>query len=213
MRPNQDYPRQSFIAAARRDQITKASIDVLASDGFAGTSLAAVADRLGVSKGVLSYHFPAKAEMLQAVVAFVLADAEAWMTPRIGAAPSYRAALHAYITANLSYLDTHRTEIFALTEVLANARAIAGIPEIFVASQQGAIAGLIALFDGGAAAGEFGDVPSGILAAALRATIDSVSERIRANPHFDLGPFERDLTRMFDRATSKEATVYEGAGR
>jgi TetR/AcrR family fatty acid metabolism transcriptional regulator len=203
MRANSDEPRQSFIGNARREQITRAAIEVLATDGFAATSLAAIADRLGVSKGILSYHFPAKAELLQGVVGYVLADAASWMTARMGGASSYRGALHAYIAANLSYLDAHRTEILALTEVLANARATPGVPELFAVSQSQAVSALVALFDAGRVAGEFGHVPSRILAVSLRATIDSTSESLRSNPDYDIARFERELIRMFDRATTR----------
>jgi AcrR family transcriptional regulator len=201
MRSIDSEARSSFTGDARRDQITRAAIEVLASDGYAATSLGAIAERIGVSKGILSYHFAGKAELLQAVVRLVLASAEAWMTPRIGRASSYRGALRAYIDANVSYLDAHRTEIFALTEVLANARATPGVPEIFLASRAGAIDALTALFAAGQAAGEFGEVPARMLAVSLRATIDSISESMRSEPGFDLGRFERELVALFDRAT------------
>jgi AcrR family transcriptional regulator len=200
MRPTE--PRQSFTGAARREQITRAAIDVLAEEGFAATSIAAIADRLGVSKGILSYHFPAKSELLTGVVGFVLEDAGRWMTARMGRSTSFRGALRTYISSNLSYLDGHRTEILALTEILANARAVPGVPELFARSQEDAVSALESLFDAGRAAGEFGDVPSRMLAIALRSTIDSTSANLRADPAFDLSPFESELTHLFDHATA-----------
>jgi AcrR family transcriptional regulator len=211
VRPNPEPSRQSFTGLARREQITRAAIDVLSSEGFAATSLAAIAERLNVSKGILSYHFPAKAELLQGVVTYVLADAGAWMTQRMGHATSFRGALHVYIGANISYLDTHRAEILALTEVLGNARATEGVPELFATSQSEAINGLAALFEGGRAAGEFGDVPARMLAVSLRATIESISEMLRNNPKLDLVEFERDLLKLFDRATAPDSTDTTGA--
>ena len=56
----------TFTERARRDQITGGAVQVLADRGFAGTSLAAIGDRLGISKGVISYHFQDKAELLNA---------------------------------------------------------------------------------------------------------------------------------------------------
>jgi AcrR family transcriptional regulator len=43
--------------------------------GFAAASLGAIAERIGVSKGVLSYHFAGKGELLHEVVARVLTEA------------------------------------------------------------------------------------------------------------------------------------------
>lgn len=201
-----DARKESFTRNARREQITRAAIEVLAESGFASTSLALIADRIGVSKGVLSYHFSDKADLVREVVRSVLADAEAWMTPRIEGAPSYREALHRYISANVSFLGAHPVEILALTEVLANARATPGVPELFQQSQSEAITALEALFTGGQRAAEFGDVPARMLAMSLRATIDATSERLREDSEFDLDAFERELMALFDQATSLNVT-------
>ena len=66
-----------------------AAIDVLYESGFAAASLGAIAERIGVSKGVLSYHFTGKSELLREVVGHVLTEAAAYMTPRVAAATSY----------------------------------------------------------------------------------------------------------------------------
>lgn len=195
--------RASFTTEARRTQITQSAIEVLAESGYAATSMSAIADRIQVSKGVLSYHFASKAELLQEVVTAVLASAQAWMIPRVKGAGSYREALRRYIAANVSFLATHRTEIAAVTEVLANARATAGVPELFAKSQAAAAFELQKLFADGAEAGEFGDLAPRILAMSLRATIDATSERLRSDPEFDLDSFEAELVALFDRATAK----------
>jgi AcrR family transcriptional regulator len=201
-----DGQKRSFTGEARREQITRAAIEVLAEKGFAAASLSAIADSVGVSKGVLSYHFSDKADLVNEVVRSVLASAESWMAPRIGVATSYREALHRYIAANVSFLAAHRVDILALTEVLANARTTPGVPEIFEKSQREAIVALESLFADGRRAGEFGEVPAGILAMALRATIDATSERLRADDQFDLEAFEQQLTGLFDLATAPTDT-------
>ncbi len=197
---------RSFAAAARRDQIVGAAIEVLAAEGFSAASLGAIGDRVGVSKGVLTYHFSSKAELLGEVVRRVLTEAEEWMTPRLRGATSYRAALHAYITANLEFLERNRTGIVALTEIVMNARAVPGLAESFTASQRKAIDDLAALFEGGRAAGEFGDVPAHMLALSLRATIDAVSTSLRDDPDLDLSELRRGLLALFDHATAAPAT-------
>jgi AcrR family transcriptional regulator len=205
MRPNTpetEGPKRSFTGAARREQITRAAIEVLAERGFAAASLSAIADRVGVSKGVLSYHFSDKADLVLEVVRSVLASAEAWMSPRVEGSNSYREALHRYILTNVSFLTAHPVEIRALTEVLANARVTPGVPEVFESSQRDAVRSLEKLFADGQRAGEFGDVPPTILAMSLRATIDATSERLRSNPDFDLAAFEEQLVALFDSATA-----------
>ena len=110
--------RRSFIEQARREQIVAAAIDVLYESGFAATSLAAIAGRIGVSKGVISYHFASKDELLREVVADVLTEASQYMRPRIEAAGSALDALRVYVTSNLSYISAQRRKIMAFTEIL-----------------------------------------------------------------------------------------------
>src|SRR5438094_827318 len=58
-RRNAPATRRSILAAAR---------DLFASQGYAGTSIADIAGRLGTSKAALYYHFQSKAEILQALL-------------------------------------------------------------------------------------------------------------------------------------------------
>ena len=193
----------SFIEAARRTQIVDGAIAVLARNGFAATSLAAIGEHLGMSKGLISYHFSGKAEVLNEVVRSVLAQAEAWMTPQIAGAASFAEALRRYIASNIGFLDTHRVEIFALTEVLSNARATPGVGEAFAVTQRDAVAGVEALFVGGQKAGEFGEFPARVAAMSLRASIDAVTTVIRDDVAFDLGEFAAGLTTIFERASAR----------
>ena len=196
-------PRRSFTGAARREQLTQAAIEVLADRGFAAASLSAIAERVGVSKGVLSYHFSDKSDLVREVVQTVLERAGAWMTPRIEGATSYRDALHRYISANVSFLEAHQVDIIALSEVLANSRIATGVPDTFERSQHDAIVALEKLFADGQRAGEFGDLPAGILAMSLRATIDAATQRMRSDAAFDFERFEHELIALYDRGTAR----------
>ncbi|MGH3185654.1 MAG: TetR/AcrR family transcriptional regulator, partial [Streptosporangiaceae bacterium] len=100
--------QKSFIERARREQIVNAAIDVLYESGFAAASLGAIAEHIGVSKGVLSYHFAGKSELLHEVIAHVLTEASEYMRPRIEAASSYVDAVRIYVTSNLEYIGAHR---------------------------------------------------------------------------------------------------------
>jgi AcrR family transcriptional regulator len=51
-----------------RGRILDAAVDMLAAKGYAGFRTAEVASRAGVSRGALTHHFPARDELLLAVV-------------------------------------------------------------------------------------------------------------------------------------------------
>src|SRR5213593_620737 len=51
-------------AASAREQIVRAAAESLLENGYAGTSVRAIASRAGVAIGNLQYYFPTKSELL-----------------------------------------------------------------------------------------------------------------------------------------------------
>ncbi|WP_043618511.1 TetR/AcrR family transcriptional regulator [Nonomuraea candida] len=58
----------------RRDELLDAAEDLLCDQGSAALTLAAVADRAGVSKGGLLYHFSSKEALIKAMVERLIDD-------------------------------------------------------------------------------------------------------------------------------------------
>src|ERR1700723_819410 len=88
---------RSFIENARRAQIIECAIEAIAELGYATASLAEIAKRAGVSKGVISYHFAGKAELIEQVVNSLLEKGGAMMLPRVVAEHDAIGMLRAYI--------------------------------------------------------------------------------------------------------------------
>lgn len=51
---------------ATRDRIVAAAVEVFASQGFEAAGTRAIADRAGLTQGLLTYHFPSKDELWRA---------------------------------------------------------------------------------------------------------------------------------------------------
>jgi AcrR family transcriptional regulator len=71
-----------------RQRILDISVDLFIEQGYAGTSVRDIAERLGMTKGSLYYHFASKEDVLKALVAPLLTDleqfvADARAAPRI----------------------------------------------------------------------------------------------------------------------------------
>jgi AcrR family transcriptional regulator len=190
---------QSFTERARREQIAAGAIEALAADGFHATSLAGIAARLGISKGVISYHYAGKAELMTEVVRSVLEQAAAELAPQVQGAPTHAEALRRYVGGNLAWLGANRPQAIALTEVLANARAVPGLPEYWEQAASEAVAALAALLASGQQAGEFGSFSAPAYAVALRAAIDAVTPRLRSEPDFDVTAYGAELTSLFEK--------------
>lgn len=57
---------------ARRAQLVEVTIELVADRGYAGASLAQIAERAGITKAAVLYHFPSKADVVRAAYEHVL---------------------------------------------------------------------------------------------------------------------------------------------
>lgn len=116
----------SFIEQARRSQIVATAAETVAEFGYAQTSLARIADTAGISKGVITYHFKTKDEILRLVVTRLFDQAWAYMEPRITAEATAVGQIQAWIRTELEYFGSHRTEFLAMSDIVANHRDAEG---------------------------------------------------------------------------------------
>jgi len=195
---------RSFIERARRAQIVQCAIEAIAELGYANASLAEIARRAGVSKGVISYHFEGRRELVEEVVKAVLAKATAVMRPRIMAEPSAAGMLRAYLATNLEFLGAHHDYVQALLNIAAGARADDGkaMFEFGLVFELG-VRELEKLLRHGQERGEFREFSTRAMAVAIRNAIDGLAFQLTANPKLDLKSYANELATMFDLATRK----------
>ena len=193
---------RTFIEAARRAQIVTAAIDSIADLGYGQASLARIAERAGTSKGVISYHFAGKDDLIREVVAEVLAKGEAYMLPRILAESSGAGMLRAYIESNLAFMREYRNHLVAFLEIFLNARGDDGSPLVDEKSLDYMVTSLEQLLAHFQAAGDFrADFDPQVMALAIRGAIDMVPPRLARYPDLDVDRYARELAALFDLAT------------
>lgn len=120
-------PARTFVEEARRQQLARAAIGTIAERGLAAASLAGIAEAAGVAKGLVSYHFAGKDELLRHVLATLLRDAAAFIgarVPRTGPAPD---RLRAFVAASFAFMRSHRANLAAWLELWASCRAAPGL--------------------------------------------------------------------------------------
>ncbi|GAB3908645.1 TetR family transcriptional regulator [Kibdelosporangium lantanae] len=195
MRSNGDEQgKRSFIEEARRAQIVSCAIDVIAEVGYAQASLAKIAERAGISKGVISYHFAGKDELITQVAAQVVANGEAALMPGIDAAEDAAGKLGAFIRGNLAFIGSSRNQLLALVEIVQNLRHSN-------AGADAAIAGLERILRFGQRTGEFRKFSTHVMATSIRAALDAVSGQLVREPDLDLDAYADELVDLFLSAT------------
>ncbi|MFF0488263.1 TetR/AcrR family transcriptional regulator [Nocardia sp. NPDC004068] len=196
--------RRSFIEEARRRQIIAAAVEVISEVGYASASLARIAKRAGISKGVISYHFDGKDELMAELVVQLYVSGAEFMAPLVEAAEGWRAKFLTYLESNLQFIDANRTYVAALTEVVLNLRKPDGTPRFTsVDGEEPVIAPLIELLREGQADGTFGDFDPVVMAKIVRDTIDGAAGRAIREPDWDVGRYTDEVCRLFDLATRK----------
>jgi TetR/AcrR family transcriptional regulator, fatty acid metabolism regulator protein len=167
-------------------------IDTIAEVGFAKSSVDQIAKRVGVSKGVITYHFPNKEEIVDAVVEKVIAAGRTYMQPRIMAETSAAGRLRAYIESNLEFIDAHRKPLIALVEIAMNARRADGSLVIGPQSLAQRAALLEELLRAGQRSGEFRRFNMRVMALTIIQAIDGVPFFGSLAPQFrSSGPYRR----------------------
>ena len=187
------------MSSARRAQIVEAAIDTVAEVGYANASLSRIAVRLGISKGVISYHFAGKDDLIAEIVSQVLQQARAYMQPRIEAQTTGPEMLRAYIESNLEFIRDNPNQLSAIVEIVRATFAGANSP--FSGNRDAAVHILAELLTRFQTAGDFRpDFDPRSMAMAIRAVIDVAPSRL-TDPDFDIDQYAREAVTIFDRAT------------
>ena len=202
MRSENELGGRSFIEAARRAQIVECAIETIASLGYSRSSLAQIARRARISKGVISYHFADKDDLIEQVLIEVLGAFESYMRPRIQAeCSSASRMLHAFIESNVAFMTAHRTYVLVLVDVFTNARRQDGKPLVDPDVYESGLKGLEQILRRGQETGEFRLFSPRVMAVSIRQALDAIAPQMLADPNLDLDAYGRELTTMFDLAT------------
>jgi len=199
-----EQKERTFTEIARRAHIIKAAIEMIATLGYSQASLAQIARQAKISKGLISYHFAGKDELIEKIVEEVYTTGSKFMIPRLLAAGSGRELLRTYIETNVAFIGAHRQEMQALVEIFTNFRTAEGKLRFDQGAEEPIIAATEAIFIRGQEEGDFRPFSTRVMAITLRRAIDAVTTQTAANPSFDTATYGRELADLFDHATRKE---------
>ncbi|GAB3993264.1 TetR/AcrR family transcriptional regulator [Nocardioides marmoraquaticus] len=190
----------SRIERERRQQIVDATVETIAQVGFARASVARIAEAVGVSKGVVLYHFGTKDTLVRAVVEQTYTGAGEEIARLVEAAPDHVGRLAAYVRGNLAFLADRRDQVQVLNEIFVSFRDEHG-RLAYDETQVGSVVGpLEALLRAGQAADELRDFDPRVMARTIRAAIDAVTPQLAVQPDLDMAAYADELVETFTRA-------------
>ncbi|MGH8877178.1 MAG: TetR/AcrR family transcriptional regulator [Stackebrandtia sp.] len=195
-----DQKKRSFIEQARRTQIIAAAIETIAEFGYASASLARIAERVGISKGVISYHFAGKEELMDQVVEQVYFAIVEEVTPRVSAADGPRETLREHILAVGDYMLAHRSQLMALAEIQTGARTSEGRPRYGIPASEPLFEALELYFINGQETGVFRHFDRRVMSVTLQSAVDGALGYWVVYPEHDLAAHMEELAETMDRA-------------
>ncbi|HEY0606742.1 MAG TPA: TetR/AcrR family transcriptional regulator [Herpetosiphonaceae bacterium] len=195
-----DQQATSFIEQARQAQIIACVIEIIAELGYEQASLAQIGKRARISKGVITYHFANKAELMQAVIDDVFGQFAAFVTARVPDAEPWE-VLRAFLQANADFLKAHRKELLTLFEIAHNAHdlTVQGYnPELDIE--------LIAkLLTEGQQQGAFRDFDVRIMATSILALRDSLIAQAARHADLDIDHYIQELIMLVEHAVRQHS--------
>jgi AcrR family transcriptional regulator len=183
------------------------AIEAIAELGFQRTSVAEVARRAGVSKGVVTYHFAARDDLIGAVIARVLESMAEFVRPRLDAAQPGKYPenfVRPYLTAWVDYFRAHARYMIALVRIYNSFRDETGRPNPAFNVRADEITAVEQVLKHGQARGRLGVFSARVVAASMKAVLDDVLIQFVDDPGLDLTACTAEIVALFERATALE---------
>lgn len=199
MTPKTSKPDQpTFIEEARRKQIIDAALQTIADQGYTQTSFAEIAKGLGITKGLIAYHFNGKHDLITSAIHTILNQQGAYIKVQVDAQVQAADKLRVYIEASFEYIEQNRPHFVALVDLWGSFTSAEEKKAFSQTSYDPCRAHLQKIFRIGQERAEFGGFSPQTMAAMIQGAIDGVMlQWVFAPDAVDLKAASRELTEIF----------------
>jgi TetR/AcrR family fatty acid metabolism transcriptional regulator len=195
-----DAGSATFTQRKRREQLIDCTIGAVVELGFQGASVGEVAQRAGVSKGVVTYHFAAKDDLIFAAVARIFDSITEALESRLGGT-SPETFVADYINAWVDYYRTQTRYMLAIREIWGNFRDDSGHQHFGAQAVSGELGVVQHVLEYGQERGIRGRFDARVMAMSIKAALDALLNQFAADPELDLEAYGAELVKLFERAT------------
>ena len=188
---------RTFIEEARRAQILDAAQKIFLKRGFEKSSVAEIADAIGVSKGVILYHFGNKAELGKAVLEAALQAYGDHITQHLQQLKTGKTKLLAFPGVCAEYIETHRDGFLLYIDTLGSFGDADHKRAFMAEADQTQRKYLMSIIDECKAEGFLARINTQHLADTIQAFVDGIMSQYCANSkHVDVRASARHFTNM-----------------
>lgn len=188
--------RRRLSEQQRRHQIIRATIEVVADRGYGGSSLAHVAERAGVSKGLIWRYFVDRDDLMAQAVTTTLGDLRETVAAEIDLTAEVPAVLRAAIRRAAALSDTHAAELTALNQIIHNLRGPDGAPRLTLQAYEDTYLAQEALFRRGQAEGSLRSFDTRVMAVTYQGAVDAMLAYLDSRPEVDPAVYAESLAEI-----------------
>jgi len=172
----------SFIEEARRKQIVESALRTIAEKGYSKTSFAEIAKELGITKGLIAYHFEGKQDLFLSIIDAIIDGQARHIADRLEGKAGAVDRLRAYIEASFEYIVENRAKAVALVDLWGSFNSAAE-KRAFNARAYGPCSNILhGIFEQGQRDGVFRVFNPGTMTHVLQGAIDGVMLQFVFNP-------------------------------
>lgn len=188
--------------ARTRSALVRAAVHLFARDGVAATSIEAVCEEAGYSRGAFHGNFTSRDELVDAVVSVAVDGLAPELESLLRTDEPAPVRLGRYIDRFLAFCEEQPDETKALVAVVRH-RAV-NAPGSYDTAVRGSLSDLEGLFEEGQVAGSMRDFDRTMMADLVRRSLDAQAARI-AGRAVRARDVSSELVEIFQRATRADA--------
>ncbi|MFI0263147.1 TetR/AcrR family transcriptional regulator [Streptomyces sp. NPDC017056] len=202
--------RQRLDEDRRRSQIIAAAVAELADRGYDGLALTRVADRAGVSKGLLWHYFAGKDDLMESTAKVTMTTIRDQIARSLDLTQPVPDILRAALRRAAALSVTHRVELTALNRIFHNLRHPDGTPRLTVDTYEEIFHAQESLFRRGQAEGSLREFDTRVMAITYQGAIDMMLGYLGSHSHIDPDDYADKLADILltgiaaDRCTDQE---------
>lgn len=170
-----------------------AAIHELAERGYERASLTRVAERAGISKGLIWHYFAGKDDLMEATAKATMASIRDRIAELLDLSQPVPEVIRAALRHAAALSATHRVELAGLNHIVHNLRRPDGTPRLTLDSYEETYRQQESLFRRGQAEGSLRDFDARIMAITYQGAIDMMLGYLQTHPDIDPADYADQL--------------------
>ncbi|CAL9379390.1 HTH-type transcriptional regulator BetI [Nocardiopsis dassonvillei] len=193
---------ETFVEAARRDQIVRAAIAAIAEEGYARASFVRIAQRASISPGLITYHFRTKERLIRRVLADIDARLDKAMEGGEEPLEGFEDGLRRIVTGHVDHCARNPEEMAARREIMSAATLPESLRSSIAEGERAGRAEFTGFLAEGQRHGEFRPFDTEVFTDAVFAAMSAAPGILRGRPGTSAASYGRELADLFCAAAT-----------